>query len=157
MALQWNLHALELMPMNRLPTAEGIVLALLDTGVAYETYSDARGDYVAAPDLAGVRFAPGYDFINDDAHPNDDQRHGSHLAGILAATRGIASLAPDATILPVKVLDADNSGTELALAEGIRFAVDEGAHVVNLSLSFSPTYFPSRPCSRRSATLPTAA
>jgi hypothetical protein len=91
-----------------------------------------------------VTFLPGYDFINDDAHPNDDQRHGTHVANEIAAAHSIAPVAPDAAIMPIKVLDDSNSGTELALAEGLAFAADHGARVANMSLSFPPVYFPSR-------------
>jgi serine protease len=142
--LQWNLWGMGLDPMGPRAPATGVVVAVLDTGVAYEDHADATGTYARAPDLAGTAFAPGWDFVNDDAHPNDDQRHGTHVAGVIAAAGGIASVAPGATILPVKVLDGENAGTELALAEGIRYAVDHGARVINMSLSFPPTYFPSR-------------
>jgi hypothetical protein len=131
-------------PFSNLADASGVTVAVLDTGVAYEDHSDGLGVYARAPDLDGVLFASGYDFINDDSHPNDDQRHGTHVTGVIAASSGIASIAPGATILPIKVLDGGNSGTELALAEGLRFAADEGAQVANMSLSFPPTYFPSR-------------
>jgi serine protease len=141
---QWNIYAMELDVFDYEYEAPGVTIAVLDTGVAYEDHQDALGTYLAAPDLVGVDFAPGYDFINDDAHPNDDQRHGTHVTGVIAAERGIGSLAINATILPVKVLDGGNSGTELALAEGIMFAADHDADVINMSLSFPPTYFPSR-------------
>ncbi len=141
---QWNLWAMTMDPFAPRKTAAGVTIAVLDTGVAYENYSDSHGTYLQAPDLSGVSFAPGYDFINNDEHPNDDQRHGTHVTGIMAASGGIASIAPGATILPVKVLDSGNSGTELALAEGLMFAADHGANVINMSLSFPPTYFPSR-------------
>jgi serine protease len=147
--LQWNFWAMQLDPFHYAGDAEGVVIAVLDTGVAYEDYSDALGDYLRAPDLDAVDFVGGYDFINDDEHPNDDQRHGTHVTGVIATKPGIphtgvAALAPNATIMPVKVLDNGNSGTELALAEGIEFAADQGAQVINMSLSFPPTYFPSQ-------------
>jgi serine protease len=142
--LQWNLYAMGLDPFGARPLATGVNVAVLDTGVAFEGYSDALGTYLQAPTLAETTFAPGYDFINDDAHPNDDQRHGTHIASVIAASSGIASFAPGATIMPVKVLDSGNSGSELALAEGIRYATDHGARVINMSLAFPPTYFPSR-------------
>lgn len=142
--LQWNLYAMTLDPFSQWGRADGVTVAVLDTGIAYEAHADALGTYALAPDLAGVTFVPGWDFVNDDAHPNDDQGHGTHVTAVIAASSGIASLAPGATILPVKVLDASNIGTELALAEGLRFAADQGADVINLSLSFAPTYFPSR-------------
>ncbi len=142
--LQWNLYAMGIDPFGPRAGAEGVNVAVLDTGVAYETFADAHGSYVQAPNLAATSFAPGWDFINDDAHPNDDQRHGTHIAGVIAASSGIASFAPGATILPVKVLDSGNSGSELALAEGIRYAADHGARIINMSLAFPPTYFPSR-------------
>ncbi|HET6612002.1 MAG TPA: S8 family serine peptidase [Kofleriaceae bacterium] len=143
--LQWNLPAMGLAPDPAAdPRAAGITVAVLDTGVAYENFIGADGTvYAQAPDLSAVPFVPGYDFINDDAHPNDDQGHGTHVAGVIAARGGIAAVAPGATILPVKVLDDANVGTELALAEGIAFATANDADIINMSLSFAPSYFPS--------------
>ncbi len=142
--LQWNLAALRLSTNTSGRSAEGVVVAVLDTGLAYEDYADERGSYQLAPDLAEVELVAGYDFVNDDAHPNDDNGHGTHVAGVIAASSGIAAIAPEVDIMPIKVLDADNRGTELALTEGIFFAVDHGADVINLSLAFPPEYFPSR-------------
>ncbi len=142
--MQWNFPALQLDPFSGFGLGDGVRVAVLDSGAAYEVYADDLGAYTVAPDLAGVAFAQGYDFINGDEHPNDDHGHGTHVAGVIAASGGVTALAPGVEILPVKVLDADNLGTELALAEGIYYAVDSGADVINMSLSFSPTYFPSR-------------
>lgn len=141
--LQWNLDALRLSPRRTWGSAAGVRIAVLDSGVAYEDWTDASGVYARAPDLAGVSFAAGYDFVNGDDHANDDQGHGTHVAGVIAASDGIRAIAPGAEVLPVKVLDASNRGTELALAEGIYFAVDGGADVINMSLSFAPSYYPS--------------
>lgn len=142
--LQWNLWAMKLDPSRGWASVNpGVRVAVLDTGVAFENHSDALGTYAQAPDLAGVTFALGYDFVNDDAHPNDDQGHGTHVAGVIAASEGIASIGLGAELMPVKVLDASNRGTELALAEAIIFAVDGGADVINMSLSFPPAFYPS--------------
>jgi len=142
--LQWNLPGMGIDPFGPLVGAAGVRVAVLDSGVAYEDYADSLSDYAVAPDLTGVAFVGGYDFVNDDAHANDDQGHGTHVAGVIAAGEGIAAVAVGAEIIPVKVLDATNLGTELALAEGIHYAVSEGADVVNMSLSFPPSFFPSR-------------
>src|SRR3989338_4976321 len=58
----------------------GVIVAIIDTGVAYETY----GAFVQAPDLAGTTFVPGYDFVENDDHPNDAVGHGTHIAGTIA-------------------------------------------------------------------------
>lgn len=142
--VQWNFHAMRLDPTDPPDGGAGVVIAVLDTGVAYEDFIDGAAEYSLAPDLDGLSFVDGYDFINDDAHPNDDQGHGTHVTGTIAASDGIASLAAASQIMPVKVLDAQNSGTEMALAEGIYFATDNGADVINMSLAFPPAYFPSR-------------
>ncbi len=141
-ALQaWAVKAMQLAVGT--PRATGVTVALLDSGVAYEDYADDARTYARAPDLAATPFAAGWDFVNDDAHPNDDHGHGTQLADLIAGSGAITATGAGATLMPVKVLDEQNEGTELALAEGIRFAVDHGADVVNMSLSFPPSYFPS--------------
>ena len=114
--------------------------------VAYEDYTDPRTGifYKKAPDWGDTVFLPGYDFVNGDDHPNDDEYHGTHVASTIAeATNnatGMAGLAFGCAILPVKVLDADGTGTFFDVAEGIDFAVaftQNGQHpvkVINLSL-----------------------
>ena len=112
----------------------GIIVAVLDTGVAYEDYDL----YQRAPDLAGTNFVPGWDFINNDEHPNDDQGHGTHVTGTIAQTTnnslGVAGIAYNTSIMPVKVLGADGRGTYQQIADGIYYAVDTGAMVINCSL-----------------------
>ncbi len=105
---------------------EGITIAVLDTGI------DA--DH---PDLVR-RIAPGHDFVEGDAHPNDTSGHGTLVAGAAAAetdnAEGIAGAAWEATILPVKVLDERGEGDDARIAAGITWAVEHGADVINLSL-----------------------
>jgi serine protease len=132
-----------------LPAGPGPVVAVLDSGVAYEDYLDMSGAYQRAPVFGATQFAAGWDFVNDDAHPNDDNGHGTAMATIIAGQGSFSSAAipyvgpaAGATILPVKVLDANNQGTEFWLAEGIRYAVQSGAQVINLSLDFARNYVP---------------
>ena len=111
-----------------------VVVAVIDCGVAYETY----GAYTQAPDLAGTTFVPGYDFVNNDSHPNDDCAHGTHVTGTIAQTTnnslGVAGIAFNCAIMPIKVLDASGNGTYTAIVNGITFAADNGAEVINMSL-----------------------
>src|SRR5882672_9200658 len=123
------------------------VVAVLDTGVAYET--DLLGMYQQAPVFDGTSFAPGWDFVNNDGYPNDDNGHGTAMATIIAGLGSFSSAAipyvgpaQGVTIMPVKVLDANSQGTEFWLAEGIRYAVQHGAQVINLSLDFARNYVP---------------
>jgi serine protease len=117
----------------------GATVAVLDTGVAYED----RGVYHRAPDLAGTKFVPGWDFVDDDSHPDDEPprdgpSHGTHMAGTIAQTTdnhlGGAGIAPQAAIMPIRVLGPDGSGTPENISKGLRFAADHGANVANLSL-----------------------
>src|SRR5204863_4513613 len=105
---------------------DNVTIAVVDTGV------DAQH-----PDLAG-RVLPGASFVPTTNVVQDDNGHGTMVAGILAATsnngRGIAGIAPHARILPVKVLDASGGGNDPDIADGIRWAADHGANVINLSL-----------------------
>ncbi len=117
-----------------LSTGNGVVVAIVDTGIAYENYSN----YVKAPDLADTSFVLGYDFVNNDNHPNDDNSHGTHVAGTVAQSTnnglGVAGIAFGASLMPVKVLDKNGSGTYTNIANGIRYAADHGAKVINMSL-----------------------
>lgn len=103
-----------------------VVIAVVDTGVT------------ATPDLAG-RVLPGHDFVNNDDDPRDDAGHGTMAAEVIAANgyngTGIAGVCWACRILPVKVLAKDGSGSYSDIAEGIRYAADRGANVINLSLS----------------------
>lgn len=105
---------------------ESVLLAVVDSGVNAQH-----------PDLQG-RVHAGYDFVNEDADAADDHGHGTHIAGILAANAnnniGIAGVCPQCTILPVKVLNRQNSGTWADVTAGVLYAVDAGAQVINLSL-----------------------
>lgn len=104
-----------------------VIVAVVDTGVD-----------PTHPDLAARVRADGYDFVDDDDDPRDENGHGTHVAGIIAAilnnNEGIAGLAPNVTILPVRVMNARGRGSDPDIARGIRFAADRGAKVINLSL-----------------------
>jgi len=137
---QWHLGAIQIPAAWAVSRGAGATVAVLDTGVAYEN----RGRYRRAPDLAGTRFVDGWDFVDGDAHPNDEapragQSHGTHIAGIVAQTTGNglggAGVAPKAAIMPVRVLKADQSGSARTIARGLRYAADHGADVANLSIA----------------------
>jgi len=131
---QWHFPLIQLPLAWERSTGSGVTVAVIDTGVAYETYDV----YVQAPDLAGTTFVPGWDFVNSDAHPNDDFGHGTHVAGTIAQTTnngtGVAGGAYGAQIMPVKVLDNQGSGYDADVANGIVWATDHGAQVINMSL-----------------------
>ncbi len=111
-----------------------IVVAVVDSGVS-----------LGHPEFAG-RLLPCVDannqpeicdFVNSDSDPSDDHGHGTHVAGIVAAAAngaGMVGIAPNIKILPVKVLNASNQGTWTDIAEGITYAADKGARIMNLSL-----------------------
>ena len=128
--------------------APAVIVAIVDTGVAYEDYTDGTGSYFIGPDLFYTNFAAGYDFVNSDDHPNDDNGHGTHVAGIISqntdvpagpplAGWGTAGGAPSVSIMPMKALDATGVGTALTVADSIIWAVDNGATVINLSAGSS--------------------
>jgi thermitase len=106
--------------------SSGQEIAVLDTGVDYNH-----------PDLDGKTIR-GYDFVDNDYYPMDLNGHGTHVAGTAAAETnngtGVAGMAPNTRILAVRVLDANGSGSLADIADGIRYAADQGAEVINLSL-----------------------
>ena len=123
-----------------------VVVAVVDTGVAYENYTQTSlfggtKKYFKAPDLSNTNFVAGTDFVNNDSHPNDDEGHGTHVAGTIAQSTnnamGVAGIAYNTSIMPVKVLSSNGSGTYANVASGIRWAADHGAKVINMSLGGS--------------------
>ena len=103
-----------------------VILSIVDSGI--ETQH---------PEFAG-RLVPGYDFVEEDQTPQDTCGHGTHVAGIAAATgnngQGVAGLDWNASIMPVRVLASDCAGYVSDVSEGIVWAVEHGADVINLSL-----------------------
>ena len=112
----------------------GVTVAVLDTGVAYP--GGGRG----SPDLSRSQFVPGYDFVENDRFPYDENGHGTHVASTIAEKTdngyGLTGLAYGVKIMPVRVLDRNGDGDAVRIARGVRFAVDHGAKVINLSLNF---------------------
>ncbi len=119
------------------PGGAKVIVAVLDTGVAYAN----RGRYRRSPDFSKYSFVQGYDFIDHTPYANDHNGHGTFVAGTIAeATNnryGLTGLAYAARIMPVRVLDSAGEGDASVIAEGIRFAVNHHAQIINLSLEFS--------------------
>lgn len=144
--LQWNFNGLfginatqawANVAADGAPGGAKVVVAVLDTGVAYAN----RGYYRRSPDFSPYSFVQGYDFIDRTPYANDHNGHGTFVAGTIAeATNnryGLTGLAYAARIMPVRVLDSAGEGDASVIAEGIRFAVKHGARIINLSLEFS--------------------
>jgi hypothetical protein len=142
--LQWHLDAVHA-PAAGARDLSGVVVAVLDSGVAYTDHSHGSHVHAAAPSLAGSAIHAPADFIDGDALPLDEHQHGTHIASIIASSGEVEGVAPGVGLMPVRVLDADNAGDEQALIEGIYHAIDNGADVINMSLSFGLGYTPSEP------------
>ena len=127
-AKQWNLRSIQAEAAWDRSTGKGTTVAVIDTGVS------------RVPDLKATQFVEGYDFISDRGGTSipDDNGHGTHVAGTIAQSThngfGVAGVAFDAAILPLKVLGASGGGTVADIADAIRFAADNGADVINMSL-----------------------
>ncbi|HMI82220.1 MAG TPA: S8 family serine peptidase, partial [Solirubrobacterales bacterium] len=119
------------------PGAAGVVVAVLDTGIAYRPWGSK---FRRSPDFAAGQFVPGYDFVSRDRLPLDQNGHGTHVAGTIAekTDNGLAltGLAYGAKLMPVRVLDRNGRGDALDIVRGIRFAVAHGAQVINMSFNF---------------------
>ena len=123
---------------------EGVTVAVLDTGVAYPSRESAMP---GSPDLDASQVVAGYDFVDDDDQPYDPNGHGTHVASTIAEETdngyGVTGLAYGVDIMPVRVLDRDGSGESAVIARGLRYAVDHGAEVINLSLNFGEDLDPA--------------
>jgi serine protease len=142
-AQQWGLDTIQAEAAWPTSTGTGVLVAVVDTGVD-----------LGHPDLAPNIVSAGADFVEPNGTCSGSKRnrtcvqdgaqdangHGTHVAGIIAAVAnngvGVAGVAPGAKILPVRVLDAEGSGTTDQIAAGVRYAADQGADVINLSLGF---------------------
>ena len=142
---QWGLDRVQAEAAWPVSTGTGALVAVVDTGVD-----------LGHPDLAANIVGPGADFVEPNGTctgnrkrgtqscvqdgAQDKNGHGTHVAGTIAAVTnngiGVAGVAPGARILPVRVLDAEGSGTTDQIAAGVRYAADQGADVINLSLGF---------------------
>jgi type VII secretion-associated serine protease mycosin len=123
---QWALTRFHAESVWKKSTGTGVVVAVVDTGVR-----------AGHPDLKG-HVLSGKDYVDPGTPATDQNGHGTHVAGIIAAIagnhRGVAGLARKARILPVRVLDPRGSGSSDDVAKGIIWAADHGANVINLSL-----------------------
>jgi serine protease len=120
------------------PGAAGITVAVLDTGIAYRSFGS---HFRRSPDFVAGQFVPGYDFVDADRLPLDQNGHGTHVAGTIGEQTdngiGLTGLAYRAGLMPVRVLDRNGRGDALAIAKGIRFATVNGAEVINMSFNFA--------------------
>lgn len=127
-SFQWNLQKIQMPQAWDSSTGQAATVAVIDTGIDFK-----------APDLVNVKRLPGYDFANNDTDPTDDQGHGTHVAGTIAQSTnngvGVAGVAYNATLMPVKVLGANGQGSYDNIIKGIVYAVDQGAKVINMSLA----------------------
>jgi len=131
---QWNFHGvdeggIDMEPAWDVATGDGAIVAVIDTGIR------------VGSDLANTKFVQGYDFVNDDNDPTDDNGHGTHVAGTIAQStnnnEGVAGVAFNTYLMPVKVLDSRGSGTYDDIVSGIYYAVDNGANIISMSLGGS--------------------
>ncbi|MEA5506624.1 S8 family peptidase [Halotia wernerae UHCC 0503] len=123
---QWNLHKIGVEGAWNQTKGSGVTVAVIDTGIT------------KVRDLQETKFVKGYDFVNDRETANDDHGHGTHVAGTVAQSTnnnyGVAGIAYEANLMPLKVLSAYGGGTVADIAEAIKFAADNGADVINMSL-----------------------
>ncbi|MGF1498548.1 MAG: S8 family peptidase [Elainellaceae cyanobacterium] len=123
---QWNFRSINLEKAWADTKGKGVTVAVIDTGIS------------RVRDLEKTQFVPGYDFVNDREDASDDNGHGTHVAGTIAQSTnnsyGVAGIAYEAKLMPLKVLSGSGGGTVSDIADAIRFAADHEADVINMSL-----------------------
>lgn len=124
---QWNMRQANVNKAWQGKAGDGIIVAVLDTGVDE-----------SLEDLADTKFVKGYNFANNNSNTTDKHGHGSHCSGTIAQStnngKGVVGVAYKATIMPIKVLGDQGGGSTAGIAQGIRWATDHGAKVISMSL-----------------------
>lgn len=137
---QWNFEKIHMQKAwDSSFKGEGAVVAVIDTGVLYRD----EGKFTALEDLNETKMTKGMSFCKGLPDGLDDHAHGSHVAGTIAQSTdngiGVSGIAPNATIMPLKVLTAQGFGNVADISSAIRYAADNGANVINMSLG-GPSY-----------------
>ncbi|HTX36041.1 MAG TPA: S8 family peptidase [Bryobacteraceae bacterium] len=131
---QWHLKMIGMEQAWTVTKGKGATVAVIDSGVGLPD----KTQYRLPEDFQQTSFAKGYDFVDHDDQPEDENHHGTHVAGTIAESTDNhilgAGVAPEATIMAVRVMGADGSGDTANIVDGIHFAADNGANVINLSL-----------------------
>jgi serine protease len=136
---QWHFDMVNAEEAWKTSQGDGVIVAVIDTGVSPGKLPDGKKSrYKRVPDLGKTPFANGYNFVNNNKDPSDGNGHGTHVAGTISQSTnnnmGVAGLAYKSTIMPIKVLSDRGFGSVGDIANGIRFAADNGAKVINMSL-----------------------
>ena len=131
---QWHMNQIGMPTAWKLADGNGVVVAVLDTGVGYGNHEK----FHLLEDLEGITFVKPYNFVNNNKNAYDDHGHGSHVTGTIAQVtnngKGVTGIARNVKIMPLKVLSAGGSGSVGGIADAIRYAADNGAKVINMSL-----------------------
>jgi subtilisin family serine protease len=136
---QWNMHAIGLDQARELSTGSGVIIAVIDSGVAYASCSGSECDGGAgqALDLNCHEANAPFDFAQNDSFPDDENGHGTAVATIAMACTdedyGMAGVAPQAGLMPLKACLPDGCSAA-HVADAILWATDHGAEVINLSM-----------------------
>ena len=131
---QWHMTRVGAEKAWEYTCGSGVTVAVIDTGVAcYD-----KAPFMKGTDLATTSCTDGYNFVGKNDMAADDHGHGTHVAGTIAQSThnafGAVGLAHCATLMPIKVLSKGGYGSSADVAEGIRFAADHGAQIINMSL-----------------------
>lgn len=144
---QWYIDAIHAPEAWELATGEGQVIAIIDTGVdwdhpdlddnIWENPNEIPNNGIDDDNNGYIDDIRGWDWINNDNNPDDDNSHGTHVAGIAAAennSSGIVGVAFNSKILPLKVLQSSGRGNTYDLIKGIEYAIAKEVDVINMSL-----------------------